>query len=151
MLHLRKLILFSTCMAMIFSFSCSKEIQKQSTQLDDPGSDNQEKMLLEYQKEGFISPDRYRVIIVVPAEERCDDLNEMRRKARQRAVLSLRKYLMSQDIPVTRNAQAYILNVVNNHGSLIRHQSSSSSRYCFFFDIKKDNLKYNLDHIEKQR
>ena len=138
-------------MAMIFSFSCSKEIQKQSTQLDDPGSDNQEKMLLEYQKEGFISPDRYRVIIVVPAEERCDDLNEMRRKARQRAVLSLRKYLMSQDIPVTRNAQAYILNVVNNHGSLIRHQSSSSSRYCFFFDIKKDNLKYNLDHIEKQR
>ena len=138
-------------MVMMFCISCSKEIQKKSTPLDDPGMEKQETMVLEYQKEGFITPDRYRVIIVVPAEEKCDNLKEMRKKARQRAILSLRKYLMSQNIPVTRNAQAFILNVVKNHGKLKTHDSSSSSRHCFFFDITQNNLKHKLDNIEQQR
>ncbi|MFW5860860.1 MAG: hypothetical protein ACOCWZ_01305 [Spirochaetota bacterium] len=148
MRHLLKTLPVTICLFAIFTISCSKEIQKKSLQADKP--DDQDLMVLEYQKEGFISPDRYRVIIVVPAEN-CNEPSSITELARKRAVLSLRKYLMSQDIPVNHNAQAYILNLVHNHGTLKKHDTSRSTRYCFFFDINKNNLKHSLDTISQQR
>ena len=148
MKHPHRIVPVTIFVMTLFIISCSKDIQKKSEKLDTP--DDQDLMVLEYQKEGFISPDRYRVIVVVPAGyDTTPSLIE--KMAQQRAVLSLRKYLMSRDIPVNRNAQAYILNVVENHGILKKHETSGSTRYCFFFDIRKDNLKHSLDHIGQKR
>jgi len=148
MRHLLKTLPVAICLFTIFTISCSKEIQKKGLQADKP--DDLDLMVLEYQKEGFITPDRYRVIIVVPAEND-NEPSSIKELAQQRAVLSLRKYLMSQDIPVNHNAQAYILNVVQNHGTLKKHETSCSTRYCFFFDISKNNLKHSLDTIGQRR
>ncbi len=148
MRHLLKILTCAICLLTIFTISCSKEIQKKSLPADKP--DDQDLMVLEYQKEGFISSDRYRVIIVVPAEND-NNISDIKEFAQKRAVLSLRKYLMSQGIPVNRNAQAYILNVVQDHGTLKKHETSCSTRYCFFYDISKNNLKHSLDTIGQRR
>ena len=102
----------------------------------------------EYRKEGFISPDLFRVVIVQPADS-SDTPRDVQRTAENRAFMSLQNYLRTRNIAVKTETRSAILTLIKNNGSG-RFVDGGRTRKVYLFDIKKDNLRYSIDNIESR-
>ncbi|HOS40114.1 MAG TPA: hypothetical protein PLG31_10295 [Spirochaetota bacterium] len=104
----------------------------------------------EYQREGFISKDLYRIVIVSPADE-CPDMGYVEKNARQRAFMSLQKHLESRNKIVDQNTRARLLNLINEKGTVKNLECRDEKRKAFVFEIEMKNLGQYLDGLAGRR
>ena len=105
----------------------------------------------EYDREGFITPDLYRVVIVKPRDSANISLKYVKRSAKSRALISLQKYIVSNNGTISQNTRAVLLNLINDHGKLNEEISRYKSRNVYHFDIKKPALKSTMDNLALAR
>jgi len=105
-------------------------------------------LLFEYEKEGFIDNNTFRVIVIIPAEEHYDELS-VRQKGQERAFVSLKNYIISQNKVFDSKMHNYLMTTITGYGSLKKRDSTCSTRYCYYFDITKSGLKTELDTLGK--
>jgi hypothetical protein len=96
--------------------------------------------MFEYDKEGFIDSNTFRVVVIVPAEEPWDELSG-KQKGQERAFVSLKNYIMSRNIHYDSKANSYLMTTITGFGTLKKRESVSPSRYCYYFDITKVDKK----------
>lgn len=136
--RLLKIILLCIIIAGTSLYCSSEKIKK------DDGRQNN--TVLEYEHEGFIGENVYRIVIVVPHYILESKQSDIEKTARMRALSSLQKYLASQDKQVDHNITAELLSLIEKNGNLSTGHSMSKSRDIYYYDIKKERLKeYLLD------
>ncbi len=129
--------------------SCSKNIKKTnatSIPLDNTSSTDRE-----YIKEGFITKDLYRIIIVEPKDEIDYPKTSIEKTAKRRAFVSLQKYLSANNILPDKNINANLLNLIGEYGTIKEAPGKSKTRKVHLFEIKKSNLKQSLDNLSTTR
>ena len=105
----------------------------------------------EYFKEGFISREVYRVVIVEPRDETGFSKSEIEKKAKKRTLISLQKYLMTKEGTINQNVNAALLNLIEESGTLQDSPEKQETRDVYLFEIKKDNLKRYVDDLVYKR
>ena len=103
---------------------------------------------LEYENEGFIDNNTFRVIVIIPAEEQYDEIS-IKQKAQERAYVSLKNYIISKNKVIDSKIQNYLTTTINTYGFLQKRSSTSSTRDCYFFDIIKSGLKAEIESLGK--
>ncbi len=106
-----------------------------------------------YSKEGFISSDRFRIVIVEPVGKEVSDGESVTQTAKKRALFALKNYVISQNGRITPNVDAALLNIVNDSGKLIfqENEDKCATRRVFFYDIEKRSLRQQLNDIASHR
>jgi len=151
-----KIIAIFTIIPMLLIFSCSKKVKKDEdlTGKKDPVEKTEERdarLDKKYMKEGFISNNTFRVIILATLEECENDITGIEEKARKRAIATLQKLLISKNRIVDNNVRTEILNIVNRYGNLKNKDIRCGNNNVFFFDIEKNNLSQYLMKITHSR
>jgi hypothetical protein len=141
------ILALSVLISLIY-ISCTREVKKEAPEID-KGVKNE--IVKDYIKEGFISTDTFRIVIIQPRE--CDDERErIEKSAQQRAFVSLQKYLSSINQTVNNNTRAKLLNLTKQNGSLkILEEKCDQRKIVYIFEIKKANLKHYIDTISERR
>lgn len=130
--------IFLLLLALTALVSCSKDIVKKE---DADGLD------LEYCQEGLISKNTYRVIIVDPKDGSKIDVAAL---AKRRALISLQKYLKSDDARIVKESTAVLLNMIDRYG-ILRKEASGKRRDVYFFEINKNDLDKFLNDLANRR
>lgn len=104
---------------------------------------------IEFEKEGFISADLYRVVIVEPEDDAGAAFAE--KTARIRALGSLQKYLQSKDMVIDHNVTARLLALIEESGRLVRSTSEGGARCVYYFDISKPRLSDYVLSISRKK
>jgi hypothetical protein len=122
-------------------FSCTK-----TTEIRDTPQNQQNKPVLieQYEQEGFLSKDLYRVIIVKPFGSTMTN-DELEKQVKSKAIASLKKYITSNQKNLTANTNAEILNLINNSGTI--REYSDSTRKLFILDIAKPGCRSFVDSL----
>lgn len=145
----RALFIFFMILTFISFNSCRKEVVVQKdvgvTQI------KQLEKYREYEKEGFITKDIFRIVIVEPKGGKESDKKEIEKTAESRALSSMEKYLVENGIMADRNANAVLLNLIGDHGTLKESPLESATRTVYLFDVEKPDLKQQLDNLPKAR
>ncbi len=148
MKYIKALMIFILASCIVY-FSCSpktvknNECRKSSTAKTN-GPDR------EFMKEGFINSGTYRIIIVSTKSECLEGLTSIEKKAKKRAVTSLKKYIQSTGKRYTQSLNTGMINLINDNGHFSRKDESCNKDLIFFFDIKKDNIKYYINTISSR-
>jgi len=108
-------------------------------------------MTLEYEYEGFINENTYRIVIVMPNDTMKNKQADVEKTARMRALSSIQKYLASQDKQVDHNITAELLSLIEKNGNLFAGHSATKSRDIYYYDIKKEHLKEYLLELKPKR
>ena len=105
-----------------------------------------------YLKEGFVSKDLYRIVIVEP-KEITDSYNREKteKTAKRRALISLQKYIMSNNQVINKNINAILLNLIEEHGILRTLPTNHRTRNIHLFEIRKSALKQSLEDLAENR
>ncbi len=138
----------SLFLSIIISGACTRNV-RETCPINPP--DNGLKEI--YSKEGFVSNDRFRVVIVQPVGKDMVDNESISQTARKRALFALKNYVLSQNGRITSNADAALLNIVNDNGKLSSQENDDrcATRKVFFYDIEKRNLRQQLNDIASRR
>lgn len=147
--NFRTALVYFLSLSFFLFVSCTKNIVVQK----DEGI-NQIKQIdkyREYEKEGFITKDLFRVVIVEPKGGQESDKMEIKKTAERRALSSMEKYLVENRIMADRNAKAVLLNLIGDHGKLKESPLKSETRTVYFFDVEKPDLKQQLDNLPRAR
>ncbi|NMB66010.1 MAG: hypothetical protein GYA16_14190 [Spirochaetes bacterium] len=105
-------------------------------------------LLFEYEKEGFIDNNTFRVIVIIPAEEHYDELS-IQQKGQERAFVSLKNYIISRNNVFDSKMHNYLMTTITGYGTLKKRDSTCSTRYCYYYDITKSGLKAEIDTLGK--
>ncbi|MGB4269831.1 MAG: hypothetical protein WBK20_11715 [Spirochaetota bacterium] len=105
-------------------------------------------LLFEYEKEGFIDNNTFRVIVIIPAEERYDEIS-VQQKGQERAFVSLKNYIISRNNVFDSKMHSYLMTTIMGYGTLKKRDSTCSTRYCYYYDITKSGLKAEIDALGK--
>jgi hypothetical protein len=118
----------------------------QTTEIRDTPQNQQNKPVLieQYEQEGFLSKDLYRVIIVKPFGSNITN-DELEKQVKSKAIASLKKYITSNRKSLTANTNADILNLINNSGTI--REYNDSTRNLFILDIKKPGCRSFVDSL----
>jgi hypothetical protein len=139
------------CVAAVLScFSCTKEVQRDNDtgSVDLPHTDlDIEKRFLE---EGFITDDLFRVVIVT-TKEGSSDMAALKKRASNRALVSLERSLTAENIPSDRNVKAAILGLIDKSGQLVKKEIEHKRYNVFYFDITRKNMVTYFRNIASQR
>lgn len=128
----------------LFLAVCAKKVKK-------TGPDTKTDLHLEYDQEGFINDDHFRIIIIEPRLAGESHQPAIEKTARQRALASLQKYLLSQDRVVDQNATAELISIIDENGKLIDTGCDSRSRMIYYYEIRAERLRERIDRISKKR
>jgi len=126
--------------------SCASK--KPVTQIPSNDIPAKETLLFEYEKEGFIDNNTFRVVVIIPAEAQCDELS-VQQKGQERAYVSLKNYMITQNKVFDSKAHNYLMTTISSYGTLTKRDSVCSTRSCYFFDITKKGLKAEIDAVGK--
>lgn len=118
--------------------SCSKDIVKK---------EDADGLNLEFCQEGLISKDTYRVIIVDPKDGTKIDVTAL---AKRRALVSMQKYLKSDDARIVKESTAVLLDMIDRYG-ILRKEASGKRRDVYYFEINKNNLDKFLNDLANRR
>lgn len=105
-------------------------------------------LLFEYEKEGFIDNNTFRVIVIIPAEEHYDELS-IQQKGQERAFVSLKNYIISRNNVFDSKMHNYLMTTITGYGTLKKRDSTCTTRYCYYYDITKNGLKAEIDTLGK--
>ena len=130
--------IFFLILALTAMISCSKDIVKK---------EDAEGLNPEYCQEGLISKDTYRVIIVDPKDGTTIDVAAL---AKRRALISMQKYLRTDDARIVKESNAVLLDIIDRFG-VLRKEASGKSRDVYFFEINKNNLDKFLNDLANRR
>ncbi len=112
-----------------------------------PGKDTA--LVREYLDEGFISEDVFRVVIVIP-QGSTEDITVIEKRAKQRALMSLQKYLTSRNMTVDQKMRRKLLHLAEG-GTLSKRDDTCETRQVYLFQINRRNLKHHVDSIPTGR
>lgn len=128
--------------------NCAKEVKKApQPDICAPGIGDGPRV--EFEKEGFISVDVYRVVIVEP--ESVFDATAATKTARMRALSSLQKFLQSRDMVVDQNVTARLLALIDESGRLGESSVNGGGRCVYYFDITRPRLADYVLSISRKR
>ena len=133
------------------SISCLKGVKKEG---DDSHQNRLEKEYAsprDYQSEGFISRDLFRIIIIEPKGDQDPDSNAIENRAKRRALSSLRHYLTSKNRIIGRNVNAKLLNMINQYGTLRQETRETKGSNIYFFEVEKTDIKQFVDDLSVRR
>ncbi len=133
----------------IFLLSCSTTEKPKKKVVNEKEDDKED--ISEYDKEGFISPDLYRVVIVKPKGSGNSSIAYVKRSAKRRALVSLQKYIVSNNGIISQNTKAELLNLIDEYGELNEEDTAYESRNVYHFDIRKPDLKRAIDDLALAR
>ncbi len=133
----------------IFLLSCSTAEKPKKKAVNERIDNNED--ISEYDKEGFISPDLYRIVIVKPKGSGNSSIAYVKRSAKRRALVSLQKYIASNNGIISQNTKAKLLNLIDEYGELSKEDTVYESRYVYHFDIRKPDLKRAIDDLAVAR
>ncbi len=105
-------------------------------------------LLFEYEKEGFIDNNTFRVIVIIPAEEHYDELS-LQQKGQERAFVSLKQYILSNNKHFDPNIHNALMTIITKYGMLKKRNSTHTTRHCYYYDITKSGLKAEIDALGK--
>lgn len=131
--------------------SCKKEVRIGKPVTDKDNCPVNPPLLQEFMKEGFISGDTYRIVVVSPKDGVCDSPKEIENIARKRALASLQKYLMEKRNAAGHNINAEILNLINHSGTLVDTRAKCETREVYHFDIRRNNIRQYIDGLPDRR
>lgn len=104
-----------------------------------------------YLSEGFISPDLYRIVIVMTKDQSSTVPDMVLFKARKRAQVSLERCMDASGTTADRNIRAEILSLIDQNGSIEKKDIEQSRYSVYYFDIVRKNLKNHLKNISAAR
>lgn len=129
------------------SISCTRAVHREIPETD---RGERDKLVRDYVKEGFISRDTFRIVIIQPRESD-DGAESIEKSARQRAFVSLQKYLSSRNMTINKNTRAKLINLTEACGSLrLFEEKCDTRKKVYLFEIKKANLKQYVDTIAEK-
>jgi hypothetical protein len=137
-------------MAALLTLGCAKEVRHNAVP-DVKAPDKIDAFCPEFEQEGFISGDLYRIVVVVPKGADPAEISSVEKTARQRALSSLQKFLISQDRVVDQNITAELLRLLESGGALEDTHCKSESRDIFYYNVKKENLRGFILGIARKR
>ena len=153
-MQLKKTIKVTLCASLIAtSYGCSSTKTKQNSNPQEIANNtsSNECLNMSYMKEGFINDQTFRVVIFEDIENTHSNFNEIKIKGEKRALIILRKFLISKNRIVDTNTTAHINSLIENYGELklIKKNCNKSSLYTF--DIKKNGIKSFIASFAKKR
>ncbi len=132
--------------------SCSKTtVKNNGTPADRDISMESVDIEKKYLAEGFISSDRFRVVIISTKDPGANDMEEIKNKASRRARVSIEQNLTNSDIPCDRNTKVEIVNLIKRNGELSKKDIEHSRYNVYYFDVTKKNMKNYLKNIALQK
>jgi hypothetical protein len=136
----------------LFSISC-KTGNESSNGINKDTNINKYDPMLErkYLKEGFLSSDLFRVVIVQDGVSDTVDRDEVEDLAKKRSLASLKKFLRMHNRVITHSANAKLLNLISDNGTLTKKEEISKRNSVFYFDVRKNNIKRYIDSISPKR
>jgi len=142
------------CFSLIFT--CCKKQVKEETKIPvdkkiEVVTPEDDEIPKEYLKEGFVSKDTFRVVILSTKDDCESNVDEIRKKAEKRAEVTLQKYLISVNKVVDQNARAEILKLINENGDFSKRDEECKKNNVFFFDIKKKLIKNQVEKFGTER
>lgn len=153
-------IIMMTILSFAFIVSCSKPMQKPGQedlpqkndieQTQDSDSSARIPFDEKYLREGFITNDEFRVVIVIASEDESTSDDEIKEKAKNRAFVTLQKFLRSNNRSVDKNTNAELLNLINTKGSFVRKGFEGYKDNVYYLEIKRENLILHLKKITER-
>lgn len=141
---MKKLLLVFAAITLLFT-ACKKDNVKEESKLDtkqntvESTTNENAELLNKYHKEGFLDKNTFVVIIIKPSDSNLS-FSEMKQQGKDRALVSIKRFLKSKGKRIDNNTNASILRLINNNGNLIRIDDKSKSRIVYVYEIKKTNL-----------
>lgn len=130
----------------------NKDTTKETTAENDEDAVSASGQLNEkYLREGFISGDLFRVVIVTAANDPSESMEQIEEKARQRAFVSMQRFIQSEDRPVNQNTKAEILNVINANGVFKKKDFRGYKDQIYYLEVQQENLKRHLSSMAERR
>ena len=144
--------LFYIILFIIFNSCTTKKGIKEVTPISQgkeplKGTINKQK----FQREGFITRDIYRVVIVQPNIGNKYNMKSLIKIAKRKTYTSLQNYLLENDIRINRNTQVRIINLINANGKLIKIDMGRKSSDTYIYEITKKNLKQHIKNLSKNK
>ena len=121
--------------------SCRKNIRDNNTnnQTNNKNSviDKTDKLEFQkkYLKEGFITRNIYRIVIVSDKRSN-EDTQTVKKRAKKRAFVSLQKYLRSENRNVDKNCQAKLLDIINTDGKFSKKEFKNYENIVYYLELK---------------
>ena len=142
---MKKITLAALALLVAASFSaCKKEQVKGGASTD--GSGTQQTDLKQFEQEGFISRDTFRVIIVQPSDSTMS-AEDTGKQLQTKALLSLKRYITASGKSLSQNTDASLLNLIHDSGKTTPYKDSV--RTIYVLDISKGNCKGYVDSLGK--
>lgn len=110
------------------------------------GSESQQSDLKQFEQEGFVSRDSFRVIIVQPADSTMA-IEDINKQLQTKALLSLKRYITSAGKSLSQNTDASLLNLIHDSGKTTPYKDSA--RTIYVLEISKANCKGYVDTLGK--
>lgn len=134
---------------LISFFHCNSPIQRADTEKKTIPDDCLKEV---FSKEGFISRDLFRVVIVKPAESEGNNISQVESLGKKRAYMTLKNHLLSQERIITPNVDAKLLNLVSNYGKIRSiNKDAITTRNVFYYEIERENLKSYIERMAQHR
>ena len=150
-MKLSKTIKMTLCASLIAtSYGCSTTTTNDQHQVSNSKL-NKDCKDLSYIKEGFLNDKTFRVIVIEDLKDSHSTFNEVRVKAKRRALIVLRKFLLSKNRQVDSNTSAKLMGLIENFGELKIIQKNCNKTTLYTYDIKKNRIKHYLATISEKR
>jgi hypothetical protein len=143
---MKRAFIFAAVWMLAFSVSACKKDQLRNTGSPQPENQKEKPDFRQFEQEGFISRDLFRVIVVRPSGSSMTD-DEVAKQARTKAILSLKRYLTSSGKSIQPNTDAGILNLIDDAGKITPYEDRSASRTVYVLDITKPECKSYVDTL----
>jgi hypothetical protein len=107
---------------------------------------NIEKIDKRYLIEGFLSKNIFRVVIVSTKDETENEFDEITKKAKNRASITLRKYIISKTSRFSNKCERKLNLLIERKGSM-KKQDIEYKYDVYYFEIKTKNIKNKIEKI----
>ncbi len=142
----RSLFIFSAVILVMVSCK-KKQVKEDGSGGNGPVTNNVEKIDKKYLTEGFLSRSLFRSVIIATREECEEGISRIEEKSRNRALVSLQKYIQSTGQYTGANSRARLLDLINRNGKFSPLKKECGRNNIYYFDIEKENLKGHLKRI----
>ena len=133
--------------------ACKTQVVEDVKEIESPKIEIANDPLKEdFRREGFISNNVFRVVIVEPKTVHgVEDVSSIMKTSKKRAYLTLKKYLISNDRIVTGNVDASLINLIEQEGKLSTLKDTSPTRTVYYFELNKSNIKGYVEGLAPRR
>lgn len=134
---------------MLFIFSCGQSTQvKNSDTSKNTSNGKKSENGFSFEQEGFISKDHFRVLVIRPFDSTITD-TEIEKQVKNKCIVSLKRHITSGGKTLSSNADAEILNLINDYGKITPHEDEGGARTIFVLDIRKTGCRQQIESLGK--